>query len=157
MLQGNREQFLSEKLLNNLTLSMMKPYEFNISDDLFSLGLIILMIIAKGSPDNFYSWHTTDKFLAGSFKMKYIEHCFKLMSRNFSSKLCNKVKSYVMINKDDKLSDNDGGSLTSELQDLNEDMSRVLNKIRLGFGPRSENSKENTMRNSLFQTPYRQK
>lgn len=119
MLQGNREQFLSEKLLNNLALSMMKPYEFNLADDLFSLGLIILMIIARGTPDHFYAWHATDKFLAGSFKMKYLEHCFKLMGRNFSSKLCNKVRSFVLLSKEEKLSDNDGASLTSELQDLN--------------------------------------
>lgn len=134
----------------------MKPYEFNLSDDLFSLGLIILMIISKGTPDHFYSWHATEKFLAGSFKMKYLEHCFKLMSRNFSSKLCNKVKSYVMITKDEKLSDNDGASLTSELQDLNDDMSRVLNKIRLGLGP-GNHSRPHTLRQSLFETPHRQK
>lgn len=155
MLQGNREQFLSEKLLNNLALSMMKPYEFNLTDDLFSLGLIILMIIARGTPAHFYAWHASDKFLAATFNLKYLEHCFKLMSRNFSSKLCAKVRSYVMLARDDRLSDNDG-SLTSELQDLNDDMSRVLNKIRLGFGPRG-GSKEGTERQSLFETPHRHK
>jgi Na+-transporting NADH:ubiquinone oxidoreductase subunit NqrD len=51
---------------------MMKAYEFNISDDLFSLGLIILMVIAGGRPENFYSWQKTEKFLVGSFNMRYI-------------------------------------------------------------------------------------
>ena len=50
VLQGNRQQFLSQKLLNNLSLSMMKPYDSNINDDFFSLGLIVLMIVAKGNP-----------------------------------------------------------------------------------------------------------
>lgn len=59
VLQGSRDQFLSEKLLNNLSLSMMKAYDFNITDDLFSLGLIILMIIAGGKPENFYTWQKT--------------------------------------------------------------------------------------------------
>lgn len=79
---------------------MIKPYEFNITDDFFSLGLIILMIIAKGKPENFYNWHKTEKFLMGTFKMKYIEHCIKIMSRNYSSKLCNKIKSYVLVGKE---------------------------------------------------------
>lgn len=110
------------------------------------------MIIAGGRPENFYTWQKTEKFLVGAFNMRYIEHCFKLMSRNFSSKLCNKVKSYVLLTKQQRTPDNDG-TLGSELQDLSEDMSRVLNKIRLGFG--EAQSRESTMRNSLFHTPHR--
>lgn len=83
--------------------------------------------------------------------MRYIEHCFKLMSRNFSSKLCNKVKSYVLINRNPHPQQDDG-TLSSELQDLTEDMSRVLNKIKLGF--KTVHSGETTMRNSLFHTPH---
>lgn len=46
--------------------------------------------------------------------------------------------------------DKEGGSLTAELQDLQEDMSRVLNKIK-----NSTASKETTLRNSYYQTPFR--
>jgi hypothetical protein len=81
------------------------------------------------------------------------------MSRNFSSKLCNKVKSYVLLNRQEKATENEG-TLSSELQDLSEDYSRVLNKIKLGFSSSSSGggvarSRETTMRNSLFHTPLR--
>ena len=49
-MHGNRHQFLNEKLLNNLAYKVMKSYDLNIKDDLFSLGMIILMIIGKGKP-----------------------------------------------------------------------------------------------------------
>jgi hypothetical protein len=95
VLQGNREQFLSEKLINNLNYKVIKPSDSSIYDDLFSLGLIILMIIAKGNPANFYTWNKSERILLASFNTKYIEHCIRLMNRNYSSKLGNKVKSLV--------------------------------------------------------------
>ena len=51
---------------------MIKPMGAEINDDLFSLGLIVLMIVTKGKPEDFYYWHKTDKIFVGSINLKHI-------------------------------------------------------------------------------------
>ena len=62
------------------------------NDDFFSLGVIVLMIITKGKPEDFYHWHKTDKIFVGSVNLKHIEYSMRLLVRNFSTKLVAKVK-----------------------------------------------------------------
>jgi hypothetical protein len=38
---------------------MIKPMDASIGDDLFSLALIVLMIVVKAKPEDFYVWHKT--------------------------------------------------------------------------------------------------
>ena len=51
---------------------MIKPVDASINDDLFSLGLIVLMIVAKGNPEDFYLWHKTEKVFVGSINLKHV-------------------------------------------------------------------------------------
>jgi|LakMenEpi03Aug12_release.lakeMendotaPanAssembly.Ray.scaffolds.fasta_scaffold1229101_1 hypothetical protein len=44
--RGSREQFLSEKLLTNLSYKTLTPF-YELQDDNFSLGMIILMLTLK--------------------------------------------------------------------------------------------------------------
>ena len=62
------------------------------NDDFFSLGVIVLMIITKGKPEDFYHWHKTDKIFVGSVNLKHIEYSMRLLVRNYSTKLVAKVK-----------------------------------------------------------------
>ena len=50
----------------------MKSYDLTIKDDLFSLGMIVLMIIGKGTPERLYNWKQKDKYLNGNMNLKYI-------------------------------------------------------------------------------------
>ena len=71
---------------------MIKPLDASKNDDFFSLGLIVLMIIVKGKPEDFYHWHKTEKIFVGSVNLKHIEYCMRMLMRNYSTKLVAKVK-----------------------------------------------------------------
>ena len=53
--RGCRDQFLSQKLLTNLDYRSLEPY-YELEDDLFSLGMIILSLTSKAPPSYFYFW-----------------------------------------------------------------------------------------------------
>lgn len=74
---------------------MIKPIDASIDDDLFSLGLIVLMIVGKSQPEDFYLWHKTEKVFVGSVNLKHVEHCMRILVRNYSTKLVAKVKSLL--------------------------------------------------------------
>jgi hypothetical protein len=54
---GDEHQLLSEKNLNILNLKGTKP-DYNIEDDLFSLGLVVIVIVLKCSPKDLYQHNT---------------------------------------------------------------------------------------------------
>lgn len=71
---------------------MIKPVDASIEDDLFSLALIVLLIVSKTTPQHFYNWHKTEKVFVGCLNFKHLEHCMRLLIRNYSSKLVRKVR-----------------------------------------------------------------
>lgn len=83
--------------MNNLSCKMIKPIGASKADDLFSLALIVLMIANKCKPEDFYLWHRTEKVFTGSVNLKHIENCMRVLVRNYSSKLVNKVRELLTI------------------------------------------------------------
>lgn len=78
---------------------MIKPFDASIDDDLFSLALIILMIVARSKPEDFYIWHKTEKIFVGTINLKHIENCLRILMRNYSSKLVTKVRELLAKGK----------------------------------------------------------
>ncbi len=71
---------------------MIKPTDCSVSDDHFSLGLLVLLAACGGATGQFYLWHRSDRVIAASLNYKQIEHCMRLLARNYSSKLVAKVR-----------------------------------------------------------------
>jgi hypothetical protein len=148
VLQGNRQQFLSEKLLNNLNYKVIKPTDTDLNDDLFSLGLITLTLAAKTNPDHFYTWRKSEKLITGNFNTKHIEHCLRILNKNYSSKLNSKVKALLFPTQQYSTPTQEGtDSLIVELKDLEDDLNRVMQKINMKQSHPST-SKETSLRNS---------
>lgn len=78
---------------------MIKPVDASIEDDYFSLALVVLMIVSKSKPEDFYIWHRTEKVFVGTINLKHIENCMRVLMRNYSSKLVNKVRELLTIVK----------------------------------------------------------
>lgn len=98
---------------------MIKPVDAAIEDDYFSLALIVLMIASKSKPEDFYIWHRTEKVFVGTINLKHVEHSMRVLMRNYSSKLVNKVRELLtMVKMATNEVEEEGGSLTAELQDL---------------------------------------
>lgn len=135
---------------------MIKPVDAAIEDDYFSLALIVLMIVSKSRPEDFYIWHRTEKVFVGTINLKHIESCMRVLMRNYSSKLVNKVRELLTMVKMANEAEEEGGSLTAELQDLQEDMSRILSKVRKGNNSHSASVATTYFGTSVYQTPYRQ-
>ncbi len=93
---------------------MIKPVDASMDDDLFSLAIIVLMIAAKSKPEEFYLWHKTDKVFVGTINLKHIENCLRVLMRNYSSKLVNKVRKLLARGRmADNEPEEEGGSLTA--------------------------------------------
>ena len=88
--KGNREQFLSEKLIENLVHESLDPI-YDIRDDYFSLGMIILMIVSGKEARDFYNWETNKPNII-YMNNEQVELSLKKVERNYSSKLVKKVK-----------------------------------------------------------------
>ena len=54
--KGNREQFLSEKLLEHISHKSLNP-SYELKDDLFSLGMIVLGLASGKGAGDFYTWN----------------------------------------------------------------------------------------------------
>ena len=93
----------------------MKPTEFTIHDDLLSLGLIVLMIVTKSTPQHFYHWKSTERLFTGALNVKFIEGAQRVLARNYSSKLVRKVRGFLM-GRTEEQQDLEESALTAELQ-----------------------------------------
>jgi len=78
---------------------MIKPVDASVDDDFFSLALIVLMIVGKSRPEDFYLWHKTDKIFVGSINLKHVEYCIRILVRNYSTKLVAKVRALLAKGK----------------------------------------------------------
>jgi hypothetical protein len=91
VIKGNREQFLSGKLLNSIYNKTLNPI-YEIKDDYFSLGMIILAIAAEKEAGDFYSWNDKGH---GLLNMKKIEYCLKDVQKKYSSRLVKKIRALI--------------------------------------------------------------
>lgn len=88
--KGNREQFLNEKLLESLAHESLDPI-YDIRDDYFSLGMIVLMMVSGKEVRDFYCWESKKPNVI-SLNSKQVEVSMKELERNYSSKLAKKVR-----------------------------------------------------------------
>lgn len=62
---------------------------YTLRDDLFSLGMICLMLAANKKPEDFYKW---DHHGNGAINTHAINSAFRHLENNYSSKLSKKIK-----------------------------------------------------------------
>jgi hypothetical protein len=123
--KGNREQFLSHKLMANLYNKTVNP-RYEIQDDLFSLGMIVLATATQKGPDHFYSWNEKGQ---PTLTPKRIHNCLKEVQRKYSSRLVKKLKSLVDTVAEQE-SPSERSALTENLVELEEEMTRVMARAR---------------------------
>ena len=90
--RGCRNQLLSQKLLTNLEYRSLEPF-YELEDDLFGLGMIVLTLVSKVMPNHFYIWK--EKTCTAEIRWDYIEMSIKRVEKMYSSKLSKKVKELI--------------------------------------------------------------
>jgi hypothetical protein len=122
--KGNRDQFLSEKLLTSYYNKTVSPH-YELRDDLFSLGMIVLATATQKTPGHFYNWSQKGQ---PTLNCKRIDHCLKEVQRRYSTRLVKKIQSLVYPSQFDTPSDL--SALSDNLAELDEEISRVMARAR---------------------------
>lgn len=95
-IKGNKDQFLSEKLLEKLAYQSLHPI-YSYDDDLFSLGMVALVMASQQNPSDFYSWEKNK----GTLNKKLMNDALKLIEKKYSCRLANKIKSLLNEGNED--------------------------------------------------------
>ena len=89
--KGNREQFLSENLLEQIRHQTLNP-KIELKDDIFSLGMICLSLASGLTAKDLYIWNEKG---AGFLNIKNIDMALKGLSRTYSNRMIKKLKSLI--------------------------------------------------------------
>jgi hypothetical protein len=79
-------------LLENLAHQSLDPI-YEVKDDLFSLGMIVLVIVGC-DPNTFYKWDEKKKHI-GYLNVPEVDKAFQLLEAQYSSRLGKKIRSLI--------------------------------------------------------------
>lgn len=88
---------------------------YELKDDLFTLGMIVLAVAVGRDATYFYNWNAKGH---GTLEPKNVEISLKAVQKNYSSKLVKKIK-WLLYENDNNISE-DETSLTENLFQLEE-------------------------------------
>lgn len=63
--------------------------EYELKDDLFSLGMVVLAVAVSQHANYFYNWNANGQ---GMLLMKNLDASIRLLQKKYSSKLVKKIK-----------------------------------------------------------------